>query len=246
MEQQKKSTWLFVILIGIAVAVFLLDRTGILLGLRAGLEGIFSPAERAAQQLVKDKLDEQKLTIDEKLSHLEELQKENEALRTQLGVVRESNISPKKLLLAHVLSTSRFFVIDKGSDDGIVIGQTVFFKNVFIGKITTVSGKVSRVRLATEFDSNTTAKTKETGALGLAKGQGDSMVFSEVILSENLKAGDSVQTVGNVDERGIGILPNLVIGTIENVRKSSNQLFWEATLKPAIDYQKLEEVFISL
>lgn len=244
--EQRRTTALFVILIILALTIFLLDRTGILLGLRAGLEGIFSPAERAAQKLVKDKLDEQKLTIDEKLAELKELQRENEALRAQLGVVGESNISPKKLLLAHVLSASRFFVIDKGSDDGIMIGQAVFFKNVFIGKITTVSGKVSRVRLATEFDSNTYGKTKETGALGLARGQGDSMIFSEVILSENLKAGDSVQTVGNVDERGIGILPNLIIGAIENVRKSPNQLFWEATLKPAIEYQKLEEVFISL
>gem|GEM_PF-6659380 len=237
---------LFVILISIAVAIFLLDRTGILLGLRASLEGIISPVERTAQKLVKDKLDEQKLTIDEKLAHLEELQKENEALRIQLGVVRESNISTKKLLLAHVLSTSRFFVIDKGVDDGVVAGQTVFFKNVFIGKITTASQKASRVLLPKEFDSNTTAKTKETGALGLARGQGDSMVFSDVILSENIKAGDNVETVGNVDEKGIGILPSLTIGTIENVRKSSNQLFWEATLKPVIDYQKLEEVFVAL
>ncbi|MBI2036704.1 rod shape-determining protein MreC [Candidatus Microgenomates bacterium] len=244
--EQKQTGWLFIVLTGIALGIFFVDRAGILLGLRASLEGAVSPAQRSVQKLIKDDLDEQKLIIDEKLAHIDQLQKENEALRIQVGVAKESGISGKKILLAHVLSSLRFFIIDKGSDDGVAAGQTVFFKNVFIGKIVAVSQKVSRLQRPTEAGSVISARAKETGAVGLAKGQGDSMVFSDVILSENLAAGDSVQTVGNVDENGIGILPNFIIGTAQNVRKSSDQLFWEANVVPALEYRKLEEVFVAL
>ena len=71
-------------------------------------------------------------------------------------------------------------------------------------------------------------------------------MFSEVILSEKLSEGDAILTIGDVNEEGFGIWPNLLIGTIEDVRQSNDPLYQEAKLVPLVDYKNLQNVFVIL
>lgn len=240
MEKNSNVTPLFITLIAFSLIVFFLDRIGVLGGIRGIVENVLIPPQRTVNTL---KAAPKELVLpEEKLLELEKLRGENEDLRMQLGVP----LTGQKLVLADVLSTSRFFIIDKGIDDGVRVGNTVIFKNVLIGKIATVSEKTSRVLLPSEKGSTIRARAMQTGALGLVKGEGEHAIFSEVTLSENLTEGDSVITVGDVDEQGLGVRPGFLIGKIETIRKSENQLFQEAKLVPLVEYEHLQNVFIIL
>lgn len=238
---QKNTTAFFLTLLGFSLVIFLLDRNGALAFLHSAVEQIVSPGQRGFHSILLPKVDEKEADLAQAQSELKKLEKENEDLRSQLSI---GNQVVQKLLLAHVLSTGRFFVIDKGSDDGIEVGQSVAFKNILVGRIIGVSKHVSRVLLPSEKESVLQAASRETGAKGLIKGEGDDMVFSEVILSEKLTEGDTIETVGNVDEKGLGILPHLLIGKVGQVRKSDNQLFQEAKIVPLLELKNLEDVFV--
>lgn len=249
--EQRNPTSLFITLFIIAAAFFFLDRGGFLAVPRSLFETILTGPSRNLHSAAiffpftsaqVKKLTDERNDLQSKLVDFEKIKKENDDLRLQLGIVHSS--SGKEILLAHVLSSSHLFIIDKGADDGLKEGQSVVFKNIFIGKIVSVSKKTSRVLLPIEDESILAGKTLGSGALGLVKGKGGQATLSEVILSENLSAGDTVITTGSVNEEGIGIAPGLIVGKIEQMRKSDNGLYQEALLMPLIDYTSLTNVFI--
>lgn len=241
---KQENTWLLIALIVISLFISLLDRTGLLLGARGFLEQIIArPGGRAHQILSTEKPEGFDAQLWEKQTEIDILKKENEDLRAQFGIAKSDK---QQLVEASVLSTSRGFIIDKGVDDGIRAGQTVVFKNIFVGKIVVVGKKTSKVLLPFETDAVLRVKTTQTKDLGLVKGQGQQALLSEVILSENLKEEDMLSTVGDVDEEGLGVRPDFLVGKIANIHKSDDQLFQEAKVDPLIDYKNLQNVFIIL
>lgn len=251
--EKKNPSALFVVLVFIACFLFLLDRWGVFVGVRSLVEDFVSPPARAVHKMAFTlpflsnttvvSLEEERNILQEKLIALEKLEKENEDLRLQLGIPRERG---QKLMLAHVLSTGRFFIIDKGEDDGMRVGNTVIYKNIFVGKIIVLGKRTSRVLLPSEKDSVIGVKAMQTSALGNVYGQNNEMTLSEVTLTEAVKEGDVLQTVGDVDEKGLGVRPGLLVGKVEHIRKSEDQLFQEATIVPLLDYKTLQNVLIVL
>lgn len=239
----EKVTLVFVILIVFSLVLFFLDRGGALTNARAVLERVMTGPTLELGELVSKKEPQSPIALEELRLELEQVKKENEALRLLLGVGKASQA---KHLLSRVLSTSRGFIIDKGEEDTVAIGNTVVFKRVFVGKVISISKNVSRVLLPFEKDSVIEVKASKTGALGLAKGQGKQVVLSEVILSETLVEGDTVETIGNVDDKGLGVRPGLLVGKIEKVRKSSDPLYQEASIVPSIEYKDLQHVVVLL
>lgn len=249
--EKKTPTSLFLLLVIASFFLFVLDRWGVLWEIRGGIDATLSPSKRAVSGVVLSlpflsngritSLIDERNTLLGKLTTLEKLEKENEDLRMQLGIPKERG---QKLILAHVLSTTRFFIIDKGEEDDVRLGDTVTFKNIFVGKIVAVQKKTSRVMTPVEKESILGAKARQTGARGLVKGTADGMIFSEVILSEKLTENDTIATIGDLDEISGGIRPDLLIGTLLHIRKSEDQLFQEADIAPLIDYKTLQNVFV--
>jgi rod shape-determining protein MreC len=135
--------------------------------------------------------------------------------------------------------------IDKGKGDGVMEGQVVVVKNNVIGRVEKTSEHISLVELLTKENVSLTAVTSETGALGVAKGQGEGgLIIDNVLLSESLKVGDLVLSKGSVDGSGRGAPPNLVIGKIHSVEKKASALFQTAKLDSLIKITNISTVFI--
>lgn len=162
---------------------------------------------------------------------LKALAVENEELKTALGY---RNGNSETLLLARVISESTDgmsseLLLDRGSDDGVVIERPVIAGNsVIIGKISAVSVGTARVRLL--LDSNSTlAVTINDSAetLGLLEGNGGlSMSIDFIPQNESVSPGDVVVTSGAES----GIRRGLVVGTIEKVNKSTQDPFQSASV----------------
>ncbi len=185
------------------------------------------------------------------LSAKKDQDKEIEALRDQF---KETAVSPRSLLPAKIIGLRGFIpgyplpdeiTIDKGQRDGVIEGQVIVVKNNVIGRVEKTSEHISLVELLTKENVSLTAVTSETGALGVAKGQGEGgIIIDNVLLSESLKVGDLVLSKGSVDGSGKGAPPNLVVGKIHSVEKKPSALFQTAKLDTLIKITNISTVFI--
>jgi len=176
---------------------------------------------------------------------------ENTALKDQF---QTENPSAQRLLPAHIIGAPSFipgltipeyFILDKGLQDGIKVGQVVIYKQNVIGKINKATNAFSEVVIVIDKQSSFTAKTLETSALGVIRGQGNTdMLLDNVVLSDKLHIGDIVVTNGDGDIQGKGYLPGLIVGKISAIEKEPSALFQHAKIHPLIDFTRLTMIFV--
>lgn len=194
---------------------------------------------------------EEKELLFKKLVEQKKLEEDNKALRDQFETAKPASV---KLLPARVIGAANFIpgvtsvetlTVDKGSDDGIKEGRAVVYKDNLVGKIFSVSPHLSTVLLVTNSHALFTGRTLQTNAQGVVKGAGNgTMIFSNVLLSENLILSDVVVTGGDLDSKGNGIPKDLIIGSIESVDKKPSALFQSCRIKSVLDFSKLSTVFV--
>ena len=78
---------------------------------------------------------------------------------------------------------------------------------------------------------------------GILKGAGkDGYILYYVLKKADVAVGDQIVTAGIG-----GVFPTGVpLGTVSVVRKKQRGMFQEITVEPAVDFQRLETVFINL
>lgn len=193
-----------------------------------------------------------------------DLSRENESLKKQLGQALSDNAElSRKLIEANVINSQAKFLdpktynllparpigldrllhIDKGSNNGINLGQVVIFENNFIGKVSKVSPKGASITLLTDPDIKISAFSQnlEGRARGILLGQfGQDLLFDKILQEEKIKIGDLVYTDG-LEE----FIPRgLILGRVSQVLGKSSEVFKQAKVKPNFDVRDLEVVFI--
>lgn len=202
-----------------------------------------------SQDLKTKELKEKNLNSLGKIIESEKLKRENQALSDQF---KTSYPASYQLLKAKIIgapgfvpgiSTPSNFILNRGSKDGLKVGQAVIFKDNLVGIISGVSVNLSKVNLVNNALSSFTAKT-ENGAVGVVRVTGGGLVLENVILSENIKTTELVLTKGDVDFEGVGVPPDLVVGKITSVEKSASDLFQKAKIESFVDFVTLSTVFV--
>ena len=263
MRRRQRFLTVFIIFFVLSLLAFALFSTTIGKSMEGFVEIVTSPLQKIARtsvvsvssvdtnKTIRSMQDENKKLI-AALVNQKETEKENQALKDQFAT---TTIEAKKLLPATIIgsrtanaaiSEPTEIVLDKGKGQGVSEGEAVVYKDMVIGQIVTVSQNRSVVRLPISNDANIPAKTTETNALGILKGQGDSMLFDNVLLSDSLKVKDIVVTKGDMNERGKGYPPGLIIGKVVAVHKKASALFQTAEIEPVLSINKLTTVFIYL
>lgn len=181
---------------------------------------------------------------------LAELLSENARLNKQLAetqsfVDQQNSLNSQtfNLIPARPIGLSRYLLIDKGSDDGIKVNQTVIFKDNFIGKIKEVTNKKSKIILSSDPDSQVAAfATNDQGkAKGVLAGQfGSEMLMDKILHQEPIADNDIVYTDGTEIE----IPRGLILGRVSEVLSRDNEVFKQAKVKSVFDTNDLEVIFI--
>lgn len=151
---------------------------------------------------------------------------------------------------ARVISkdTSSFyniFTIDKGAEDGIAVDMNVLAGNGLVGIVTEVGKNYAKVRSIIDdasYVSGMFLKTSDTcdvkGDLELID---DGMIRMEAIpLNAEIEEGYEVVT-SHISNK---YLQGILIGYVDSVELDSSNLVKIGTLRPAVDFQRLEEVLI--
>jgi rod shape-determining protein MreC len=143
----------------------------------------------------------------------------------------------------------RLVVLDRGTDDGIAVGDVAIVAGgALAGRVTEVGPDSAKVVLLTDGEFTVIGQTTSTVAIGEVIGQlgAGVLVMRQIDSSETVTIGDEVVTAGI--ELGGGVRSpypkGLLLGQVIDVRRDANDVVQTAYLQPAADIDKLEYVLV--
>lgn len=264
-DAQRRIRWTTIaILVGASILLSVLDSTGnldILFGFMSDpLAAVASWTSRQTDTVAdalagpRD-LEEARSEIDLLQAQLEALERENEELREIQGEwqilqdlfnrVRQTPELRRQTANVIGYDTSpavRSILIDKGSDDGVRVGMPVESPRGLIGRIFRTTQNSSQVVLITDNASAIPVRLGTSRATGSLKGRGASgdLIVDWIDLKFQLEVGEVVLTSG----LGGDFPQDIVIGRVVQVLRNESDLFQQAIVQPATDFDTLEIVLI--
>ncbi len=255
-----------VIIFGIILAVLLLHLTKIIypvedyarrllsplgsLATRAGVVVSREAKHAAGNADYLEQIDElyrqiQHLSVD--YVQLHALKEENEVLRRKLGFAEQQGY---EAVVANIISRSvqperGFFMIDRGSKNGLETGMAVIFGDgIYVGKITKIFDRTAVVTLTTDPASRVAISLAgQHRLIGLVEGKGNGTALATLIpQEEEIEVNDILVTSGTEEK----IPPDLVVGMINQIRDESTDPFKEANIEPVVQTAYLNIVAVLL
>ncbi len=261
MQRRENFFLTFFIFLILSIVIFAFSKFGVLNGVSSVLSKVLSPFRvitfnsfsfiRDIENDTKiEKLKEENRNLIRLFVNQQVLKSENQALRDQF---QTSNPKSQNLLPARIVGAPSFIpgisepsslILDKGTSDGVDVGDAVVLKNNLVGQVTNVNMFFSRVTLITDTSSSFTGKDVRTGAIGVISGEDKIMIFGNVLQSSDLKLSDIIVSKGDLDMKGYGYPPDFIVGKIISLQKEPSALFQKAEVVSLINFSSLSTVFV--
>jgi rod shape-determining protein MreC len=143
-----------------------------------------------------------------------------------------------------VLETRRVVSLDKGTDDGLAMGDVVVTKGgALAGRITDVGPTFAKVTLISDGTSTVVGKLLESGETGDIVGQaGGVLIMRNIDSAVEVGIDEEVFTAGLELAGGIRspYPPGLVVGSVVDVERDANDVVQTAFLAPAAELDSFE------
>ena len=205
---------------------------------------------------------EEKKTVEQLKQKIEELEKQNTAMKINLQRIdvlenevsrlrsiksqmdnNLKNIKIAQITQKDVIPNKKSVQINIGSNYKTKVGQTVMGVNGLLGQVVEVNVYSSKVLLITDNDSNVPAKIARTGQQIIIKGRSQDNLL-EVSFFPNdseVESGDLIITSGQANR----FIPSLKIGRVVEVIRNEGERFSQVIIKPLEDADKVSEVILS-
>lgn len=195
-----------------------------------------------------EKLKQQMNELYAQIVDYNEVKRENEELRTMLGLTRKYDnyeFSPPCHVISHITNDPySSFIIDLGSNDGIKKGDPVVTESGIVGVCDEVSLSTAKVRSLYSPETSIGAYTVRTTRSGIISGGYDLSVDGHIMLDfldidTDVEPGDIVVTTGSEN-----FPAGTVIGIVESVEGKPSGLSKYAIVSPAVDPATVNTVFV--
>lgn len=187
----------------------------------------------------------QQVLLNARLEKYISLQKENNQLRSLLDSSPKINTS--KIMVAQVLAVAsapfiKQAVINRGSNDGIFIGQAVIDATGVVGQVVKVSHFTSRVMLLTDLQSSIPVEDVRTNMRGILSGTTsfDQLQLLHIPNTADVKAGDQLVSSG----LGLRYPIGYPVGVVSSVTRDPSEPFMTITVTPAAQLSKTRLVLL--
>lgn len=255
----------FIFILAIVLVVFLIvfHLTGILRPIENLTMMIVSPFERGISAVgskiantfhffgqIKNlsnqnkKLEEENKKLLSENVILKEVKRENQLLRSQLDYEKYAT---RKLLPAFIIGFDPYnllqtVVLNRGEKNGVKKDMAVSASgDVLVGQVQETTYATSKVLLIIDSHAAVPVQIQSTRATGLVRGEhGLGLIMEMIPQDEVIQIGDLVITTA----LGSKFPPGLVIGEIEEIITSENELFQKARIKSPVDFKRLESVYV--
>ena len=205
---------------------------------------------------------EEKKTVEQLKQKIEELEKQNTAMKINLQRIdvlenevsrlrsiksqmdnNLKNIKIAQITQKDVIPNKKSVQINIGSNYKTKVGQTVMGVNGLLGQVVEVNVYSSKVLLITDNDSNVPAKIARTGQQIIIKGRSQDNLLEVSFLPNDseIESGDLIITSGQANR----FIPSLKIGRVVDVIRNEGERFSQVIIKPLEDADKVSEVILS-
>jgi rod shape-determining protein MreC len=138
---------------------------------------------------------------------------------------------------------SHALLLDRGRSAEVRSGMPVMVDQGLVGLVNATTPHAARAMLILDRRSAVDGMIQRSRARGLVRGLGSGdLEFVFMVRGDDVQVGDEVITsgVGGVYPKGVRV------GTITSVKAEREQLLHTARVKPAVDFGRLEQVFVVL
>jgi rod shape-determining protein MreC len=195
-----------------------------------------------------EKLEKENAELKEKNVDYKELISENDRLRKLLDFKNshhQFNLVAGSVISRDYGTWSNTLLIDRGSDDGIKKDLPVITPQGVVGFVSDVYPQSARVQLLLDPRTSIGAivQRPESRVASVVRGNGNSPSepqFVNIAKEADILEGDTLVTsgFGTIYPKG------LYVGTIVSIHQNDNDFVKYAVIKPAVDFNRLEEVFV--
>jgi rod shape-determining protein MreC len=256
-------------LVGVSLVLMSISANPLVRDLQHGVAFAFKPIQQAIDGVASevssvfttiaeiDRLRQENVALRDKNDELDaqariaaELRRENEQLTALLQL--RSGLKYQTRAVAVIARESsearRAIVIDRGSGDGLAVGQVVIGAGgALVGRIVEVGPTFAHVVLIVDSTSTVTGQLLSSTATGKVVGQlGGALVMTDVDAAAEVSIGDEVFTAGI--ELGGGIRSpypkGLLIGRVVDVKRDPNEVVQTVFLEPAAPLDRLEFLLV--
>lgn len=135
----------------------------------------------------------------------------------------------------------RSVVVDRGGDHGIHPGNPVITNNGVAGLVTATSDHAAKAMLLLDRQSAVDGVVQRSRTRGVVRGNGTGVLEFEFVARDGDVQTDDVIITSGLDS----VYPKgLRIGKVEEIRERGGDLIQTAILTPAVDFERLEQVFV--
>lgn len=179
------------------------------------------------------------------LAELENLKRENQFLRNELGVAGRLS---SQLLIVQIFNIQRDVIsstalINKGAGDGVKKTMPLITAgNILVGIVDQVFNNQSRVLLLDDPRVKISGRVQESNIITGVNGKLENRLRLELVA-----AGEDVKEKDTIITSGLDGLPEaLPIATVTKVENSGGSLFKTITAKPIFDFPLGSSLFVIL
>ncbi len=186
-------------------------------------------------------LRQQTAALQDELHRYREAYLEQQRLRAMLGFrsLAFPRATPAEVLGVDPSLWAEAVTINKGAEHKLTKDSAIVTHQGLVGHVIELAPRYATVLLLTDRRSAVDALVQRTRARGIVFGKSqDQLAFRYVSVRETVEVGDVIISSGLGD-----IYPKgLRIGTVISVRPQRYGLFYEISVRPAVEFGKLEEV----
>lgn len=193
-------------------------------------------------------LTEENADLREKLVDYENTQQENEQLREQLEITEQQ---PENTLRAATVigrdPNDMFygFFIDQGTLAGVEVGDPVITSQGLVGVVSQAYATTSRVTTLLSEDVNVSAVAPARGESGVIS-SGITSASAGLLRMSYLTSDTQIQPGDIITTSGVGgaYPADVIIGQVQSVQKSENDISYYAVVEPYQDLTNVQEAFV--
>lgn len=188
-------------------------------------------------------LEKEMIELKARLNVFNENQIELERLRTLLDFQKNTKMEliPAQVIGRDLVTDHNTITINKGTDHGLKHGQAVLTVSGAVGYIYKPTSKTAHILLITDRYSVVDAIIQKSRARGLIEGKSNDLCSLQYVeRTEDVKDGDLIVTGGldNIFPKGFPI------GVITSVSHKTKSVSLQIEVKPVVDANRVEEVFV--
>ena len=184
------------------------------------------------------------IELADQANQLREAKLENLRLRQMVGLREQSQYSivAAKVIGKNLTLLRNTLTLDLGAVDSVREQMPVVSEAGLVGVVVAVSDHYSVINIVPNVDFRASVKVQRSRVDGILAWDGKSLMLKNVAKTLDVKSGDVLIT----SEYSSMFPQGIRVGVVSEVTEQEGTLFKSVTIAPAVDFVKLEEVFVIL